>query len=98
MRLDLRLTTHALDAQNKRGGRVKLLSLTTPETEYNHLEKGDALYAMELTLSLEVRRDVRDTWRMCVLRCPACWAGSRSTVHVIKVRSKHMGVGYASLL
>ena len=43
-----------LDAQNKRGGRVKLQALTAPESEYNSLEKGDALYAMELTLSLEV--------------------------------------------
>ena len=55
-----RLTSHALDSQNKRGGRVKLQPLTAPETEYDHPEKGDALYAMELTLSLEVRLDFRD--------------------------------------
>ena len=40
--------------QNKRGGRVKLQPLTAPESEFDHAEKGDALYAMELTLSLEV--------------------------------------------
>eukprot|EP00798_Chlamydomonas_sp_ICE-L_P006548 gene6548-3199_t len=38
---------------NKRGGRVKLGSLMEPETEFYHEEKGDALYAMELALSLE---------------------------------------------
>ncbi|KAG0466350.1 hypothetical protein HPP92_017930 [Vanilla planifolia] len=39
--------------QNKRGGRVKLLPIVSPLTEFNHEDKGDALYAMELTLSLE---------------------------------------------
>ncbi|KAG0467523.1 hypothetical protein HPP92_018486 [Vanilla planifolia] len=39
--------------QNKRGGRVKLQSIVMPLTEFDHEEKGDALYAMELTLSLE---------------------------------------------
>ncbi|KAH0458016.1 hypothetical protein IEQ34_013331 [Dendrobium chrysotoxum] len=39
--------------QNKRGGRVKLQSILLPLTEFNHEEKGDALYAMELALSLE---------------------------------------------
>jgi len=39
--------------QNKRGGRVKLKSIVMPEMEFNHPEKGDALYAMELALSLE---------------------------------------------
>lgn len=39
--------------QNKRGGRVKLLSIVMPLTEFDHPEKGDALYAMELALSLE---------------------------------------------
>lgn len=38
---------------NRRGGRVKLQSIMTPLSEYNHSEKGDALYAMELALSLE---------------------------------------------
>jgi len=33
---------------------VKLQPLTAPESEFDHSEKGDALYAMELTLSLEV--------------------------------------------
>ena len=41
--------------QNIRGGRVKLSGIVTPEMEYNHPEKGDALHAMELALSLEVR-------------------------------------------
>eukprot|EP00884_Botryococcus_braunii_P001827 jgi/Botrbrau1/11645/Bobra.168_2s0003.1 len=39
--------------QNLRGGRIKLQSILAPETEYDHPEKGDALYAMELSLSLE---------------------------------------------
>lgn len=39
--------------QNIRGGRVKLHSILTAPSEFNHVEKGDALYAMELALSLE---------------------------------------------
>eukprot|EP01018_Ginkgo_biloba_P001054 Gb_13452 [translate_table: standard] len=39
--------------QNMRGGRVKLQSILMPVMEFDHPEKGDALYAMELTLSLE---------------------------------------------
>ncbi|GMH10206.1 hypothetical protein Nepgr_012047 [Nepenthes gracilis] len=39
--------------QNVRGGRVKLYSLVMPLSEFVHVEKGDALYAMELALSLE---------------------------------------------
>ncbi len=40
-------------AQTRRGGRVKLQSILLPETEFNNKDKGDALYAMELSLSLE---------------------------------------------
>lgn len=36
-----------------RGGRTKLAHLTAPQADYNHEEKGDALHAMELALSLE---------------------------------------------
>lgn len=39
--------------QNTRGGRVKLQSILMPLMEFDHPEKGDALYAMELALSLE---------------------------------------------
>ncbi|XP_072997846.1 ferritin-3, chloroplastic-like [Typha latifolia] len=39
--------------QNKRGGRVILQSILMPLSEFNHSEKGDALYAMELALALE---------------------------------------------
>ncbi|XAR55790.1 Ferroxidase [Bertholletia excelsa] len=39
--------------QNKRGGRVKLHPLVPPLSDFDHIEKGDALYAMELALSLE---------------------------------------------
>ncbi|KAF8072675.1 PFE2 [Scenedesmus sp. PABB004] len=39
--------------QNTRGGRVRLASMIQPEVEYGHADKGDALYAMELALSLE---------------------------------------------
>ncbi|KAJ7959603.1 Ferritin [Quillaja saponaria] len=39
--------------QNKRGGKVKLQSIVMPLSEFDHMEKGDALYATELVLSLE---------------------------------------------
>lgn len=39
--------------QNIRGGKVVLHSILTPVSEFEHVEKGDALYAMELALSLE---------------------------------------------
>ncbi|EEF35690.1 ferritin, chloroplastic [Ricinus communis] len=39
--------------QNIRGGRVKLHCIVAPPSEFEHVEKGDALYAMELALSLE---------------------------------------------
>ncbi|KAI3854161.1 hypothetical protein MKW92_029403 [Papaver armeniacum] len=39
--------------QNKRGGRVKFDMMLTPETEFDRYEKGEALYSMELALSLE---------------------------------------------
>ncbi|XP_065872114.1 ferritin-1, chloroplastic-like [Euphorbia lathyris] len=42
-----------MEYQNKRGGKVKLQSIVMPLTEFDHAEKGDALYAMELALSLE---------------------------------------------
>ncbi|XP_050154869.1 ferritin-3, chloroplastic-like isoform X4 [Malus sylvestris] len=42
-----------MEYQNKRGGRVKLQSILMPVSEFEHPEKGDALYAMELALSLE---------------------------------------------
>ncbi|KAE8697690.1 Ferritin-1 [Hibiscus syriacus] len=42
-----------MEYQNIRGGRVKLHSILTPPSEFEHYEKGDALYAMELALSLE---------------------------------------------
>ncbi|KAJ9517206.1 hypothetical protein QJQ45_009041 [Haematococcus lacustris] len=39
--------------QNKRGGRVKLGGIMTPEMEFAHHDKGEALYAMELALAME---------------------------------------------
>ncbi|XP_047326946.1 ferritin-3, chloroplastic-like [Impatiens glandulifera] len=42
-----------MEYQNKRGGKVKLQSILMPLSEFDHVEKGDALYAMELALSLE---------------------------------------------
>lgn len=39
--------------QNTRGGHVKLQSIMMPQMEFGHPDKGDALYAMELALSLE---------------------------------------------
>eukprot|EP00850_Spirogloea_muscicola_P009179 SM000051S17539 [mRNA] locus=s51:93143:95570:- [translate_table: standard] len=42
-----------IEYQNKRGGRVKLQSILMPVMEFDHPEKGDALYAMEMALALE---------------------------------------------
>ncbi|XP_011002568.1 PREDICTED: ferritin-3, chloroplastic [Populus euphratica] len=42
-----------MEYQNKRGGKVKLHSILMPLSEFDHAEKGDALYAMELALCLE---------------------------------------------
>ncbi|XP_059317943.1 ferritin-2, chloroplastic-like [Lycium ferocissimum] len=42
-----------MEYQNKRGGKVKLHSILMPLSEFDHADKGDALYAMELALSLE---------------------------------------------
>ncbi|KZV17149.1 ferritin-4, chloroplastic-like [Dorcoceras hygrometricum] len=42
-----------LEYQNKRGGKVILHHIKLPPTEFDHVEKGDALCAMELALSLE---------------------------------------------
>ncbi|KAK7294747.1 hypothetical protein RJT34_17643 [Clitoria ternatea] len=39
--------------QNVRGGRVVLHPIKNVPSEFEHVEKGDALYAMELALSLE---------------------------------------------
>ena len=42
-----------MDYQALRGGKVVLQSIMLPQLDFNHPEKGDALYAMELTLALE---------------------------------------------
>ena len=42
-----------MDYQITRGGQVELQAITPPQVEYDHPEKGDALYAFELSLSLE---------------------------------------------
>ncbi|KAI3932980.1 hypothetical protein MKW98_029213 [Papaver atlanticum] len=42
-----------MEYQNKRGGRVKLQSIVMPLSEFDHRDKGEALNAMELALSLE---------------------------------------------
>jgi len=39
--------------QNKRGGKVKLNTILSPVMEFDHAEKGDALYSMELALAME---------------------------------------------
>lgn len=53
-----------MEYQNLRGGRVQLNSITLPSTEFYHKEKGDALYAMELALSLEKLnfQKLRELW------------------------------------
>ena len=48
--------THAqrlMEFQAIRGGYVKLATIPAPVSEFDHEAKGDALYAMELSLSLE---------------------------------------------
>ena len=42
-----------MEYQMLRGGRVVLGNLGSPITEFDHADKGEALYAMELALSLE---------------------------------------------
>merc|ERR1712017_66461 len=42
-----------IEYQNKRGGRVVLGALMSPITEFDHEQNGEALYSMELALSLE---------------------------------------------
>ncbi|CAK0785699.1 hypothetical protein CVIRNUC_008910 [Coccomyxa viridis] len=42
-----------MDYQATRGGRVKLAALAAPPPDYNHEQKGDALYSMEIALALE---------------------------------------------
>lgn len=42
-----------MEYQSKRGGRVALKTIMPPHTEFDHGDKGDALYAFELALSLE---------------------------------------------
>lgn len=42
-----------MEYQNLRGGRVKLQGMIMPDSEFGNEEKGDALHAMEMALSLE---------------------------------------------
>jgi ferritin heavy chain len=42
-----------MNYQIMRGGRVELQAIMPPQVDYDHAEKGDALYAFELSLSLE---------------------------------------------
>ncbi|XP_059594920.1 ferritin-4, chloroplastic isoform X1 [Vitis vinifera] len=42
-----------MEYQNKRGGKVKLHPILMTPSEFDHAEKGDALYSMELALSME---------------------------------------------
>lgn len=42
-----------MNYQIMRGGHVELQAIMPPQVEYDHPEKGDALYAFELSLSLE---------------------------------------------
>ncbi|KAF8036862.1 hypothetical protein BT93_C2550 [Corymbia citriodora subsp. variegata] len=42
-----------MEYQNKRGGKVKLRSIVMPLSEFDHEDKGEAVFAMELALSLE---------------------------------------------
>mmetsp|Transcript_36891 Transcript_36891/g.91796 ORF Transcript_36891/g.91796 Transcript_36891/m.91796 type:complete len:270 (-) Transcript_36891:360-1169(-) len=42
-----------MNYQIMRGGRVELQAIMPPQVDFDHPEKGDALYAFELSLSLE---------------------------------------------
>ncbi|CAG9460232.1 unnamed protein product [Pedinophyceae sp. YPF-701] len=42
-----------MEYMNIRGGKVKLMPLAAPQTEFNNDGKGEALYSMELSLALE---------------------------------------------
>lgn len=42
-----------MNYQIMRGGRVELQAIMPPQMDYDHPEKGDALYGFELSLSLE---------------------------------------------
>ncbi|XP_044432019.1 ferritin-1, chloroplastic [Triticum aestivum] len=42
-----------MEYQNRRGGRVRLQSIVTPLTEFDHSEKGDALYGARFVLATE---------------------------------------------
>ncbi len=60
--------------QNVRGGKVKLFPLLTPELEFSNEAKGDALYAMELALSLEKVLGIvvcMYVWCVCMV-CVVC--------------------------
>jgi ferritin heavy chain len=39
--------------QNRRGGRVKLMTILGPESEYTNADRGEALWSLELSLALE---------------------------------------------
>ncbi|EXB29261.1 Ferritin-3 [Morus notabilis] len=58
-----------MEYQNKRGGKVKLQSILMPLSEFDHPEKGDALYAMELALSLEKLTNEKLLNLHCVADC-----------------------------
>ncbi|XP_048592755.1 ferritin-3, chloroplastic-like isoform X2 [Brassica napus] len=42
-----------MEYQEKRGGRVQLKPMVMPQSEFDYVDKGDVVYAMELALSLE---------------------------------------------
>ncbi|KAG5379111.1 hypothetical protein IGI04_026953, partial [Brassica rapa subsp. trilocularis] len=46
-------TTRDVDGLEKRGGRVQLKPMVMPQSEFDYVDKGDVVYAMELALSLE---------------------------------------------
>jgi ferritin heavy chain len=43
----------SMQCQVKRGRRVQLEPIAAPQTEFNHEEKGEALFAMESALTME---------------------------------------------
>jgi ferritin heavy chain len=42
-----------MEYMNIRGGKVKLQPMSAPQSEFDHKDKGEALFAMELSLALE---------------------------------------------
>jgi hypothetical protein len=87
----LKLVTY----QNRRGGRVQLLPLQAPFSEFDNAEKGDALNAFELALGLEKIQNEKYLALQSVSHLPAfviCICECASSFKQGLVRSGNAGV------